>query len=171
VFASSWAYPKTSPAASSTTPRVTRIVRWTFRRRLPLRRCDRMCTGLPYAMPALRGKYGSEIQGEVRIRDRHSLLPGHRRARGIVTPWRSDAPVPVRSDGLPEGGDAVLLGTYDPPTTWQYAERYLGGGTRTYSPYAADLEISPEYHPQRGAARFVVPTFRVAADGWFVNSI
>lgn len=65
----------------------------------------------------------------------------------------------------------MLLGTYDPPTTWQYAERYLGGGTRTYSPYAADLEISPEYHPQRGAARFVVPTFRVAADGWFVNSI
>ncbi len=65
----------------------------------------------------------------------------------------------------------MLLDTHDPATTWRYAERYLGGGTRTYSPYAADLEISPEYHPQHGAGRFTVPTFWVPADGWCANSI
>jgi ferric iron reductase FhuF-like transporter len=47
----------------------------------------------------------------------------------------------------------------DPYACWQYAERYLGGGTRTYSRYAADLEISPRFHPQHGAPRFVVPSF------------
>ena len=48
--------------------------------------------------------------------------------------------------------------------SWQYAERYLGGGTRSYSRFAADLEISTEYHPQHGAARFDVPTFWVPPD-------
>src|SRR5690606_11084008 len=92
---------------------------------------------------------------------------------GIVTPWRSDAPVPrpASSRGSAGGGDAVLLDSHDPATTWRYAERYLGGGTRTYSPYAGDLEISPEYHPQRGAERLTVPTFRVPAGGWLTNSI
>lgn len=49
----------------------------------------------------------------------------------------------------------------DPVATWQYAERYLGGGTRTYSRYAADLDIAAEHHPQHGAPRFGVPTFWV----------
>ena len=45
--------------------------------------------------------------------------------------------------------------------TWEYAERFLGGGTRTYSSYSADLEIDDEYHPQRGRPTFTVPTFWV----------
>jgi Ferric iron reductase FhuF-like transporter len=48
-----------------------------------------------------------------------------------------------------------------PYARWQYAERYLGGGTRTYSRYAADLEIAPQFHPQHGTPRFDVPTFWV----------
>lgn len=67
----------------------------------------------------------------------------------------------------------MRLGDHDPATTWQYAERYLGSGTRTYSRFAADLEIATEYHPQRGAPRFTVPTFRVpvGAGGWLTNRI
>jgi hypothetical protein len=49
----------------------------------------------------------------------------------------------------------------DPLVAWQYAERYLGVGTRTYSAFAADLEISPQYHPQLGRGSFPVPTFQV----------
>ncbi|MFE6052633.1 ferric iron reductase [Kitasatospora sp. NPDC056446] len=45
--------------------------------------------------------------------------------------------------------------------TWQYAERYLGGGTRGYSAYSADMDIPDRYHPQRGRRRFTVPTFVV----------
>lgn len=52
----------------------------------------------------------------------------------------------------------------DPYAGWQYAERYLGGGTRTYSPYAADLEIATEFHPQHGAPSFDLPTFWVGPD-------
>jgi hypothetical protein len=44
---------------------------------------------------------------------------------------------------------------------WQYAERYLGKGTRSYSPFSADLDIDDAYHPQRGWPTFDVPTFRV----------
>jgi hypothetical protein len=59
----------------------------------------------------------------------------------------------------------VLLKDIGPPyACWQYAERYLGGGTRTYSRYAGDLEISPRFHPQHGAARFGVPTFWVGPE-------
>ncbi|WP_432824359.1 ferric iron reductase [Dactylosporangium sp. CA-092794] len=54
-----------------------------------------------------------------------------------------------------------IVDARDPIALWQYAERYLGVGTRTYSPYAADLDIADEYHPQRGAASFELPTFRV----------
>ncbi|GAA3291765.1 hypothetical protein GCM10020218_065240 [Dactylosporangium vinaceum] len=54
-----------------------------------------------------------------------------------------------------------LNDVHDPIALWQYAERYLGVGTRTYSPYAADLDIAERYHPQRGAATFTLPTFRV----------
>ncbi|MEU7866795.1 hypothetical protein [Dactylosporangium sp. NPDC049140] len=56
-----------------------------------------------------------------------------------------------------------LIDARDPIALWQYAERYLGVGTRTYSPYAADLDIADAYHPQRGAATFELPTFRVPA--------
>jgi hypothetical protein len=56
----------------------------------------------------------------------------------------------------------VLLGKLDDPIAlWQYAERYLGVGTRTYSSFSADLEISADYHPQLGRRSFQVPTFRV----------
>jgi hypothetical protein len=59
----------------------------------------------------------------------------------------------------------------DPIAMWQYAERYLGVGTRTYSPYAADLDIADDYHPQLGAASFDVPTFRVpAGQGSYVRA-
>lgn len=51
-----------------------------------------------------------------------------------------------------------------PIASWQDAERYLGGGTRTYSRYAAELDIDPEHHPQHGAPRFRVPTFWVSKD-------
>ena len=44
---------------------------------------------------------------------------------------------------------------------WLYAERYLGVGTRSYSSFSPDLEISDAYHPQRGQPTFVVPTFWV----------
>lgn len=46
-------------------------------------------------------------------------------------------------------------------TVWQEAERFLNEGTRTYSRYAADLEIAPQFHPKLGARSFTVPTFRV----------
>jgi hypothetical protein len=60
----------------------------------------------------------------------------------------------------------VLLAKLDDPIAlWQYAERYLGVGTRTYSSFSADLEISAEYHPQLGKRSFPVPTFRVPFDG------
>lgn len=67
----------------------------------------------------------------------------------------------------------MRLGDHDPVTTWQYAERYLGSGTRTYSRFAADLEITTEYHPQHGAPQFTVPTFwvPVTAGGWLTNRI
>ncbi|GGM38139.1 hypothetical protein GCM10007977_044580 [Dactylosporangium sucinum] len=59
----------------------------------------------------------------------------------------------------------------DPIALWQYAERYLGVGTRTYSPYAADLDIAEEFHPQRGLASFRLPTFRVPASlGGYLRS-
>ncbi|WP_433199373.1 ferric iron reductase [Dactylosporangium sp. CS-047395] len=54
-----------------------------------------------------------------------------------------------------------LIDVRDPIALWQYAERYLGVGTRTYSPYAGDLDIADAYHPQRGTATFQLPTFRV----------
>jgi hypothetical protein len=61
----------------------------------------------------------------------------------------------------------------DPAASWRYAERYLGGGTRTYSRYAADLEIAPRFHPQHGAACFTVPTFWLdrRRGGYLTNTI
>src|SRR5690606_13871807 len=77
---------------------------------------------------------------------------------------------PDRSLGHPATVGAVLL--TDLPaaspatalTLWQQAERYLGGGTRGYSRYAADLDISPRFHPQLGAPHFELPTFLVDPD-------
>lgn len=61
----------------------------------------------------------------------------------------------------------------DPTETWQYAERFLGGGTRTYSRFSADLDISRAYHPQWGQERFCLPTFQVpqTAGVFFRNEI
>lgn len=53
----------------------------------------------------------------------------------------------------------------DPAAAWRYAERYLGGYTRTYSGYAADLDVAARFHPQHGASSFTVPTFRVGVGG------
>jgi len=49
----------------------------------------------------------------------------------------------------------------DPAQLWPYAERYLGGGTRSYSSFSADMEVDTPYHPQRGGAAFEVPTYRI----------
>src|SRR5436190_20694994 len=57
-----------------------------------------------------------------------------------------------------------LFDARDPIALWQYAERYLGVGTRTYSPYAADLDIADAYHPQRGTPSFGLPTYRIPFD-------
>ncbi|WP_043622559.1 IucA/IucC family C-terminal-domain containing protein [Nonomuraea candida] len=54
--------------------------------------------------------------------------------------------------------------TWDFLRLWQYAERYLGVGTRDYSAFSHHLDISDEFHPQRGRPRFVLPTFRVPDD-------
>jgi hypothetical protein len=65
----------------------------------------------------------------------------------------------------------ILDDASDPLPSWRYAERYLGVGTRAYSRFSGDLEISESYHPQRGAERFVVPTFRVTAgQGTFLSN-
>ncbi|TXK40557.1 IucA/IucC family C-terminal-domain containing protein [Nonomuraea sp. C10] len=59
----------------------------------------------------------------------------------------------------------------EPLRVWQYAERYLGAGTRAYSRFSADLEISEPYHPQLGLDRFAVPTFRVPPErGTFLRN-
>jgi hypothetical protein len=58
----------------------------------------------------------------------------------------------------------LLCNVEDPMRAWQYAERYLGVGTRGYSPFSADLEISDEYHPQKARDSFVIPTFWVRPD-------
>ena len=51
----------------------------------------------------------------------------------------------------------------DPIGLWQYAERYLGVGTRSYSAYAGDLEIDRRYHPQLGEPSFPLRTYVVPA--------
>jgi hypothetical protein len=55
----------------------------------------------------------------------------------------------------------VILGTGAALEVWTQAERYLGVGTRTYSRFSADLDVSDAYHPQRGPDSFEVPTFWV----------
>ncbi len=57
----------------------------------------------------------------------------------------------------------LLRDARDPIAFWQYAERYLGVGTRSYSLYAGDLEIDRRYHPQLGDPSFALSTFVVPA--------
>jgi ferric iron reductase FhuF-like transporter len=47
---------------------------------------------------------------------------------------------------------------------WQYAERYVGGGTRTYSRHAGEADVSAACHPQHGSRSFELPTFWVPLD-------
>lgn len=53
----------------------------------------------------------------------------------------------------------ILRDDDDPLRLWKYAERYLGSGTRNYSTFSADLDISPEHHPQYGKPSFPIRTF------------
>ena len=53
----------------------------------------------------------------------------------------------------------LLRDAGEPIAFWQYAERYLGVGTRSYSSYAGDLDIDRRYHPQLGDPSFTLPTF------------
>ncbi|QMU71760.1 IucA/IucC family C-terminal-domain containing protein [Streptacidiphilus sp. P02-A3a] len=55
-----------------------------------------------------------------------------------------------------------------PLAFWRHAERYLGGGTRTYSSSADFMDISPLCHPQLGAPSFAVPSFHVP---WAAGSL
>lgn len=61
----------------------------------------------------------------------------------------------------------------DPIEWWHAAERYLGGGTRTYSKYADITDISPVFHPQWGTRSFTMPSFWVpeTLGGLRTNSI
>ena len=63
--------------------------------------------------------------------------------------------------------------TTDPLRVWQYAERYLGVGTRGYSSFSGHLDISERHHPQLGADRFTVATFRVPYErgGFLGNAV
>ena len=55
----------------------------------------------------------------------------------------------------------ILEAMSGPDELWPYAERYLGHRTRSYSTFAADMEVDDAYHPQRGPASFELPTFRI----------
>jgi hypothetical protein len=45
-----------------------------------------------------------------------------------------------------------------------YAERYLGGGTRTYSSFSDFIDVSPACHPQSGSDTFPLQTFWIEGD-------
>jgi hypothetical protein len=55
----------------------------------------------------------------------------------------------------------ILEAMGGPAELWPDAERYLGHRTRSYSTFAADMEVDDAYHPQRGPASFELPTFRI----------
>src|SRR5690348_11350554 len=57
----------------------------------------------------------------------------------------------------------LLHDARDPIAFWQYAERYLGVGTRSYSSYAGDLEIDRRYHPLLGDPSFPLRPYLVPA--------
>ncbi|MFC4015088.1 IucA/IucC family C-terminal-domain containing protein [Nonomuraea purpurea] len=57
----------------------------------------------------------------------------------------------------------ILDHSWDRLRAWQYAERYLGASTRSYSPFSEHLDISEAYHPQRGEPASAVPTFVIPA--------
>ncbi|MBF8194345.1 hypothetical protein ITP53_53550 [Nonomuraea sp. K274] len=65
----------------------------------------------------------------------------------------------------------IIDGSWDRWRSWQYAERYLGAGTRGYSRFSTYLDIGDTYHPQHGAPAFAVPSFVVPAGrGTFLRS-
>ncbi|UQA62691.1 hypothetical protein [Polyangium aurulentum] len=57
--------------------------------------------------------------------------------------------------------------------TFVYAERYLGGGTRTYSPYSEHIDGTPAYHPRVGHRTFALPSFflRSGQYTWLGNGL
>ncbi|MFJ8085292.1 hypothetical protein ACIQ6Y_32355 [Streptomyces sp. NPDC096205] len=55
----------------------------------------------------------------------------------------------------------ILDAEQDRMRVWQYAERFLGVGTRSYSAFSEHLDIDDAYHPQSGHTCFTVPTFWV----------
>jgi len=67
-----------------------------------------------------------------------------------------------------------MLGSSRPPTTLNsllYAERYLGGGTRTYSSFSDYIDVSPACHPQTGGETFPLQTFWIqGGSGRWLNS-
>lgn len=56
---------------------------------------------------------------------------------------------------------------------WEYAERYLGVGTRRYSSFSEDAHIDDRYHPQRGLPQFDLRSFRMPREAgtFLTNSI
>ena len=54
-----------------------------------------------------------------------------------------------------------------------YAERYLGGGTRTYSAFSEHIDGTPAYHPRVGQKSFCLPSFRIrsAYGTWLENGL
>jgi hypothetical protein len=70
------------------------------------------------------------------------------------------------ADTLPRTCDR----TYE---TFVYAERHLGGGTRTYSPFAEYIDGTPAYHPRVGERTFSLPSFfiRGGHGTWLANGL
>jgi hypothetical protein len=59
----------------------------------------------------------------------------------------------------------VHLGDYESVLTlWEEAERYLGVGTRDFSRFASDMEVSPQYLPQAETGSFELESFWVEPD-------
>jgi len=57
--------------------------------------------------------------------------------------------------------------------TLVYAERYLGGGTRTYSPFSEHIDGTPAYHPRVGDRTFCLPSFFIRGEHgtWLTNGL
>ncbi len=70
------------------------------------------------------------------------------------------------ADTLPRTSE----GTYE---TFVYAERYLGGGTRTYSTFSEYIDGTPAYHPRVGKETFSLPSFFIPSGQgtWLGNGL
>jgi hypothetical protein len=53
----------------------------------------------------------------------------------------------------------ILRATDDPAVAWEEAERYVTGGSRTYSPFSQILEVDRAYHPEYGDSSFALESF------------